>query len=197
MTPTARRRKARPERIRVSLFDDSAGALPIPLPSRVLGWSVGVVILFLLTILFLFYGESARITRDRLVHVPRLGPLKIHVEYDLFVRGWETTGPDTGAQAALADLFVPLWPALLALVCSHGVSFYANFLGRKEYIGRTVQEQMAEPYKRIIVMHLTIIFGGWLTLLLRSPVPALILLIALKTAVDLRAHRREHGEKAP
>jgi hypothetical protein len=54
---------------------------------------------------------------------------------------------------------------------------------------------MAEPYKRIIVMHVTIIFGGWLILLLKSPVPALILLIALKTAVDLRAHRHEHREK--
>jgi hypothetical protein len=42
-------------------------------------------------------------------------------------------------------------------------------------------------------MHVTIIFGGWLILLLRSPGPALIRLIALKTAVDLRAHRKEHG----
>jgi hypothetical protein len=56
---------------------------------------------------------------------------------------------------------------------------------------------MSEPYKRIIVMHLTIIFGGWLIMLLRSPVPALILLIALKTIVDLRAHRREHRAVLP
>jgi hypothetical protein len=82
----------------------------------------------------------------------------------------------------------------VALVVSHGISFYSNFLGRKEYVGRKAQEQMAEPYKRIIVLHVTIIFGGWFIMLLRSPVPALVLLIALKTAVDLRAHRREHGK---
>jgi hypothetical protein len=49
----------------------------------VVGWSVGVVILFLITILVLFYGESARISGGRLIHVPRLGPLKFVVEYDL------------------------------------------------------------------------------------------------------------------
>ena len=42
-----------------------------------LGWSVGVVILGLLTALFLFYKESARLQGNRLVHVPRLGPLNI------------------------------------------------------------------------------------------------------------------------
>lgn len=113
--------------------------------------------------------------------------------YYLFVRGIGTTGAELPALAALADLFVPLWPALLALFVSHGVSFFTNFLGRKEYAGRKVAEQMGEPYKRIIVLHLTIIFGGWAILLLRSPLPALVLLIVLKTAVDVRAHRREHG----
>ncbi|MBI2403336.1 MAG: hypothetical protein HYV20_11510 [Gemmatimonadetes bacterium] len=49
----------------------------------VLGWSVGVLILFLLAVLFLFYRESVRIKGNRLVHVPRLGSLRIFLEYDL------------------------------------------------------------------------------------------------------------------
>jgi hypothetical protein len=117
--------------------------------------------------------------------------------YYLFVRGIQATGPEAGPLAALSDLFVPLWPALLALFVSHGISFAVNFLGQREYRGRKAADQMSEPYKRIIVMHLTIIFGGWLIMLLRSPVPALILLIALKTIVDLRAHRREHRAVLP
>ena len=52
---------------------------------------------------------------------------------------------------------------------------------------------MTAPYKRIFVMHLTIIFGGWLVMLLKTPVQALVLLIALKTYVDFRAHVREHA----
>jgi hypothetical protein len=55
---------------------------------------------------------------------------------------------------------------------------------------------MKEPYRRIVVMHITIIFGGWFILALGAPAWALVLLVGLKTGVDLAAHRREHGEKA-
>ncbi len=94
---------------------------------------------------------------------------------------------------ALLDLFVPLWPTLTALFISHGISFFTNYLGRREYLGTDLKTQMGEPYKRIVVMHLTIILGGFLTMLLRTPVAALLLLIALKTATDLYAHRKEHA----
>lgn len=330
----------------------------------ILGWSVGVLILFLLTMLFLFYRESAQVTDDRLVHVPQLGPLKVLMEYDLakirdlrlekagggerarirfdygggrvslgndmprlhaesgmrtiragieararhepttailaaepepaepapaplphvvsraadeppltapsvlallganlvplvgvlflgwdlgqvmvlfwaenavigfynllklgyvakwatvfvgpfflghfggfmvghflfiyylFVRGISTSGPEAPVLTTLGQIFVPLWPALLALFISHGVSFYANFVKGREYVGRKVADQMGQPYKRIIIMHVTIIFGGWAIMLLHTPVAALVLLVVLKTAFDLRAHRREHA----
>jgi hypothetical protein len=42
-------------------------------------------------------------------------------------------------------------------------------------------------------MHLTVIFGGWLVMLLKSALPALVLLVVLKTAADLRAHLKEHA----
>src|SRR5205085_1922509 len=48
-----------------------------------LGWSVGVATLGALTVVTLFYDESARLQNGRLVYVPRLGPLKIIIEYDL------------------------------------------------------------------------------------------------------------------
>ena len=112
--------------------------------------------------------------------------------YELFVRGIEQGAPEVQAFTALADLFLPLWPALLALAASHGISFYTNFLKHKEYVGRTAAEQMGEPYKRVMVLHVTIIFGGWVILLLGSPVPALVLLVALKAGVDFAAHRKEH-----
>jgi len=112
--------------------------------------------------------------------------------YELFVRGIEQSAPEVQAFTALADLFLPLWPAFLALAASHGISFYANFLKHKEYVGRTAAEQIGEPYKRVMVLHVTIIFGGWVILFLGSPLPALVLLVALKTGVDFAAHRREH-----
>lgn len=113
--------------------------------------------------------------------------------YGVFLDGFAAGGPEPGVRAALTGLFVPLWPALAALFASHGVSFAVNFLGQREYAGATVQNLMAAPYKRIIVMHVTIIFGGWLSMLLKTPAPALALLILLKIAADLRAHTREHA----
>ena len=407
-----RRRLARPEHIRVSLWDDAEGGTPLALHRRpmwpvgllfaamfaifaailwvqianldlknvrdvfdlmfrvfgafwILGWSVGVAILGTLTVLFLFYRESAQIAQGRLVHVPRIGPVRIIVEYDLarirnlhtepagsssvrvdfdygagrrglgdsmspaqaaqliatirdaapeavnpsarepaaslenesppqmvappraapvpapapaavtspaalaliaanlvplagvlvrdwsladvvvlfwaesavigfytllkmavvdrwavllagpffighfggfmavhflfiyglFVRGFETKGPEPGALDALAGLFVPLWPALVALLASHGVSFAANFLARREYEDQTVSALMTAPYGRIMLMQVTLILGAWLVLALKTPMPALVLLIALKIGADLRAHRRERMPK--
>jgi hypothetical protein len=112
--------------------------------------------------------------------------------YSLFVRGVDAAGPEPAVRDALIGIFGPLWPALIALVVSHGVSFVANFLGEREYEGATVSELMVAPYKRIMVMHLTVILGGWLVIALKTPMAALVLLVVLKTAVDFRAHAREH-----
>jgi hypothetical protein len=114
--------------------------------------------------------------------------------YTLFVKGIQ--GSDSGGDLTeVAGLFIALWPALLALFLSHGYSFFANFLGRQEYRGRTAGDQMGEPYSRIVFMHLALIFGGGLTLVLGSPTPVLLLVIGAKIWFDLRAHLNER-EKA-
>jgi hypothetical protein len=111
--------------------------------------------------------------------------------YGFFVRGVDASGPEPAVRDALLGIFGPLWPALIALVVSHGVSFAVNFLGQREYEGTTLSDLMLTPYRRIVVMHLTVIFGGWLVMLLETPMPALIMLVLLKTAADFRAHASE------
>ena len=91
--------------------------------------------------------------------------------------------------------FVRLAPALVALFISHGISYSKNFLGRREYRGKEISQQMGQPYRRIIIMHVTIIFGGFLVLAFGSPLPALLLLILLKLIADLRSHLAEHSPK--
>lgn len=83
----------------------------------------------------------------------------------------------------------------LALVASHGVSLVRNHLRGGERDRVTVDKLFMAPYGRIVVMHLTVLFGAMLALALGSPVPALVLLVVLKTAADLRAHlkAREKG----
>ena len=83
--------------------------------------------------------------------------------------------------------------AFFLLVISHGVSFLANFVGRNEYQRTTLPNLMMSPYKRIVIMHLTIIFGGFVTMILGAPPAALVLMVVLKIAVDLGAHVKERS----
>lgn len=114
--------------------------------------------------------------------------------WGIFVKGFDDTSG--GDLAEVAQHFIELWPALLALFISHGISFFTNFIGRREYQYRTANDQMGEPYSRIMVMHVVIIFGGGLAMLLGSPTPVLLLVIAGKIVFDVRAHLKEREKVA-
>lgn len=89
-----------------------------------------------------------------------------------------------------ADL--QLWWAILALVISHTVSFFTNYIGKGEYKNTTLNQLMGQPYGRVVILHITIIIGGFLVALFGSPVVGLILLIALKTFIDIKTHLKQH-----
>jgi len=82
--------------------------------------------------------------------------------------------------------------ALLSMVLSHGLSLVLNYFGQREYKKVSVTEQMFQPYIRIVILHITILIGGFLTMFLGSPVFALVLMAVLKIAVDVWAHLKEH-----
>ena len=113
--------------------------------------------------------------------------------YTIFVEPSQSGGSSGGDLAQVAALFTGLWPALLALFASHAFSFFANFMGRREYVGRKVNDQMGEPYGRIIFMHLVLIFGGGLAMVLGTPAPVILIVIALKIFFDVKAHLKQHS----
>jgi hypothetical protein len=57
--------------------------------------------------------------------------------------------------------------------------------------------QMGAPYARVVVLHVTIIFGAFVVAFLGSPIGALLVLVVLKAAFDLGLHLREHRAAAP
>ena len=85
---------------------------------------------------------------------------------------------------------------LLALVLSHGLSFYWNYFQNGEYRRASLPLLMIQPYARLVVLHLAVLFGGWIVLTLGSPLLALLVLVALKTAADVRAHSAERHKFA-
>jgi len=87
--------------------------------------------------------------------------------------------------------------AVLALVLSHTISFITNYIGNGEYKTATLQELMVQPYGRVIILHLTILIGGFLVMALGSPIVGLIILIVLKTFIDLKTHIKQHDTVKP
>ena len=106
---------------------------------------------------------------------------------------YHAMGPQVLEPAARAARELGLWLPLAALVASHGFSFVWNYLYRGEYRRAQLPKLMAQPYGRVVVLHLAIILGGIGAMALGSPVWALLVLLALKIGLDLKAHVKEHS----
>ena len=110
-------------------------------------------------------------------------------------RKYDASGINVVEPALRAAGELGLWLPLGVLVASHAFSFLWNYLFRGEFRRAKLAELMAKPYGRVVVLHLTILFGGFGAMLLGSPVWALLLLIGLKVGLDVRAHVKEHSPK--
>ncbi len=97
----------------------------------------------------------------------------------------------SGAQALISD---PLATAIviIGLFISHGISYQLNYIGRGEYLRTSVARQMAAPYGRLFILHITIILGGLAIAITGAPAIAVLVLVLLKTALDLGLHLAEH-----
>lgn len=168
----------------------------------VLGWS-------LFSILFLYWAESFaigffalfKITKSQgtgkvnlsgvpVTNVPTSGlPFFFLLHYGLFMF------------VHLVFIFAFFWPpdvhfsalfVIASFFLSHGLSFWQNFLGNREYASFSPEQSMMAPYPRIMVMHLTIIFGAVISKSLNSPPTALVIMILTKTAIDIYSHLASH-----
>jgi len=92
----------------------------------------------------------------------------------------------------------PVVFAALGLAISHGLSFWWNFLHGGEYRRTAAAALMFAPYKRLVALHITIIFGAFAVMFTGAPAAAVAVLVAIKTAIDLGLHLAEHrGELTP
>jgi len=109
-------------------------------------------------------------------------------EGDYPVQGLQVLEP-----AARAASNYGLWLPIAVLVASHFFSFLWNYLYRGEFRSAQLSALMTRPYLRVVVLHIAIILGGIGAMALGSPVWALLVLLAVKIGLDLRAHRKEHS----
>lgn len=83
------------------------------------------------------------------------------------------------------------WISVTAIAVSHLFSYFNNFLGKGEFKRVGLATLMHRPYGRIMVMHVSIIFGAGGAMLLGNPLPVLLVLVIAKTFLDLSMHNKE------
>jgi hypothetical protein len=88
--------------------------------------------------------------------------------------------------------FGPVLFAAIGLAISHGLSFWWNFLHGGEYRRVTPAGLMFAPYRRLVALHLTIIFGAMAVMFTGAPAAAVAILVGIKTAIDVALHLTEH-----
>lgn len=106
--------------------------------------------------------------------------------------GVEIANPRHLPQVAWQMLSGQLAAGALALLTSHGFSFFANYLHGREY--SRIQDGahlMMAPYGRVVVLHLALILGAVAATALGSGVGILVALILGKIILDLFLHLKE------
>ncbi|MEO9532313.1 MAG: DUF6498-containing protein [Crocinitomicaceae bacterium] len=89
------------------------------------------------------------------------------------------------------------WPTVIALTglfISHGVSYFKNFLRKKEYVGVAFSSQMWVPYKRIVIVHGIFWLVAMYSIHTTGSQPVLISFIIIgKILIDLKLYSNRHS----
>ena len=118
------------------------------------------------------------------------------LHYGLFHLGYYFLIADTGIFGTVNFTDPGIWLSCGLFFANHLYSHITyRHKGPKDY--RYVNEQFFTPYRRIIPMHLTIIFGSIIILVLdllgiTTTLPVLVLFLLLKTYSDISAHLIKH-----
>lgn len=81
---------------------------------------------------------------------------------------------------------------LLPVIAGHAVSFWMNDIRRGELARTTAHQAMFRPYGRIVFMHMVVMGAGFASTLLGGTMLVLLLVVVLKTVIDIAAHFGVH-----
>jgi len=103
----------------------------------------------------------------------------------------------TGFLTAVLDCIPPMVPlALLAIILSHGASFFLNFLWRGERFLTDLDTLMMAPYRRVVLLYLTLLAGSFIVIGLGTQKPSIAVFVLLKIMIDVMAHLAERNRYA-
>ena len=168
------------------------------LGSLFLGWN-------LFSIIFIFWAENLVIGFYNIFRIVKADKDKVNIGVKIFSAIFFTFhyGMFTlvhgvfvfaffGNNSGGFNNFLGILTSVSFLFISHGYSYFSNYIGKGEYKKVSFGEVMMAPYGRIVVLHLTIIFGGFIIMALNAPQIVVSLLVLIKIFVDISAHKKEH-----
>ncbi len=127
----------------------------------------------------------------------------VHGVFVFAMFGMSTATSSTIARLGPVNISEIIWPQIsvlgifisfLMMIVSHGFSYHHNFIVKEEYKNCTVNYLQKNPFRRVITMHFIIVISGFIILALGYSKLIIILLIILKTLIDLLAHNNEHNK---
>ena len=89
-----------------------------------------------------------------------------------------------------------LWLGAAVLFLSHLFSLIMNYFVGGEFRQLSARQAMAAPYARVVLLHVSLLVGGFLLQEFNEPLFGLLVLVGLKIAMDFALHRREHRRLA-
>ncbi len=121
------------------------------------------------------------------------------LHYGLFHWGYYSFIVDSGLFGAVNFSDTGLWLSCTFFFINHLYS-YLPFRSSQPKGSEYLNELFFSPYRRIIPMHMTIIFGSIVILVLSvigisSTLPVLVLFLLLKTWTDIRGHLLKHYQE--
>jgi hypothetical protein len=116
--------------------------------------------------------------------------------YGIFHWAYYTFIVDSGIFGIVHFSGTGIWFSCSLFFANHLYSFIF-YNHQRFHDGMDIAGELFTPFRRIIPMHMTIIFGGILLLILtfigiQSTLPVLVLSLVIKTSADVTAHRNKH-----
>lgn len=161
-------------------------------------WGESAIIGFFIVMGMLFSNaeaDNSQSNREKLIGIPFFIVhysifLFVHLVFIVILGSNFNQGIDI---LSYFTLLKNVWLYSLFIFLSHLTSFIINFILAKENENIGVFDLMLSPYKRVVLMQLTLILGAWAVILTGNPNSIIFLLfIPLKIIFDVYAHIKEH-----
>lgn len=117
--------------------------------------------------------------------------MTVHLMFIVFLLAGRPGSDPLEALPSLATVEMAL--ALAIFAAEHGYLFYRDFWKGGEYKQANPLTLMFSPYPRLVVMHLAILFGGFLFVFFSLPQTMAVALVVLKVALELAPSRLAPG----